>query len=130
MYVIIKREPEPLVESGVQGDLHVQVCILEEVWTVMIYSLTRFVRTHGARLFQFRKPAIFRQPQRPLIHGIPQQVRGMKRKVSTSPEPTARKAPKVGDYCFQQPVCNQNGNPIWPAPEAQLALARDFLKEW
>ena len=60
---------------------------------------------------------------------ILQQIRGMKRK-ATSPEPSARKAVKVDDYCSVQTKKGPNGDPIWPAPEEQIISARKFLREW
>jgi hypothetical protein len=98
---------------------------------LMIYRLARFVRFRVSSSIPLLCPTTLKYPQGfPIQKRIPLRVRGMKRKASSSPEPTARKAAKVGDYCAEQPVCNANEDPIWPAPDTQLALARDFLKEW
>ncbi|TVY42678.1 hypothetical protein LSUB1_G002736 [Lachnellula subtilissima] len=52
----------------------------------------------------------------------------MKRK-AISPEPSARKAVKVDDYCGVQTKKGPSGDPIWPAPEEQMISARKFLRE-
>lgn len=57
-------------------------------------------------------------------------TRTMKRKAADSPEPVARKAAKVGDYCYVPVARDVNGNPVWPAPDSQMSAARAFLREW
>jgi hypothetical protein len=57
------------------------------------------------------------------------QVRTMKRKAE-SPEPLARKTARGNGYCSTEQKRDSFGNPIWPAPEAQIVAARIFLVEW
>jgi hypothetical protein len=84
----------------------------------------------GIKLASLFREDLFKLPSPFRVQGFSQPVRGMKRKASSSPEPTARKEAKFGDYCYEQPICKADGDPIWPVPESQLATARDFLKEW
>jgi hypothetical protein len=43
---------------------------------------------------------------------------------------TAKSRPKVPDYCDVEPKRNENGKPIWPAPEEAMEKARALIKEW
>ncbi|PMD42435.1 DHH family protein-like protein [Hyaloscypha variabilis F] len=52
----------------------------------------------------------------------------MKRKAE-SPEPLARKTARGNGYCSTEQKRDSFGNPIWPAPEAQIVAARIFLVE-
>ncbi|KAJ9503296.1 hypothetical protein LTR99_006842 [Exophiala xenobiotica] len=42
---------------------------------------------------------------------------------------TAKPRPKVPDYCDVEPKRNENGKPIWPAPEEAMEKARALIKE-
>lgn len=37
---------------------------------------------------------------------------------------------KVRDYCDVEPVKDDAGNTIWPAPAADMEAAREFIREW
>ena len=37
---------------------------------------------------------------------------------------------KAGDYCYTETKLDEDGLPIWPAPNDQIQAAREFLKEW
>jgi hypothetical protein len=55
----------------------------------------------------------------------------MKRKAeSGGAEASARKSVKIEDYCSVQPRQDEDGNPLWPAPETHMNAARKFLEEW
>jgi hypothetical protein len=92
--------------------------------------VARFGGFCGIKLASLFRQDLFKLAPPSRAQRFAQPFRGMKRKVSSSPEPTARKEAKLGDYCYEQPICKADGDPIWPVPESQLATARDFLKEW
>ncbi|CAG8954973.1 hypothetical protein HYFRA_00008662 [Hymenoscyphus fraxineus] len=74
-------------------------------------------------------PRLFRRKYNFNINPHKLQPRhGMKRKASPTGS-SPRKVPKVEDYCSVQPKSDQNGSPIWPAPEKALKAAREFLQE-
>ncbi|EHY53722.1 hypothetical protein HRR83_003938 [Exophiala dermatitidis] len=49
--------------------------------------------------------------------------RGMKRSANGKPRP------QVPDYCDIEPQHDESGKAIWPAPQAALEQAREFIKE-
>lgn len=46
-----------------------------------------------------------------------------------SKKSATKEKPKVPDYTDVDPIKDDDGNPIWPAPEADIARARSFLRE-
>jgi hypothetical protein len=54
----------------------------------------------------------------------PNGERGMKKSSTSKPRP------KVPDYCDVEPRRDAQGRIIWPAPEADMEQAREFIREW
>lgn len=56
----------------------------------------------------------------------------MKRKAtdSSTDSKAKRQREPEADYCDIIPQKDGHGNPIWPASEQSIKLAREFLKEW
>lgn len=68
----------------------------------------------------------------PLFHcGLPEPSRrGMKRATNGSKSSTTKPKPKLPDYTDAEPLRDQDGDPIWPAPAEAIEKAREFIKEW
>ena len=63
----------------------------------------------------------------PLSH-----TRTMKRKAESTNDATKKKRrqAEVPDYCDVDPVKDEDGGIIWPAPQEAIEKARGFLREW
>ena len=49
----------------------------------------------------------------------------------TKSSPKAKKPrPEVPEYHSTPPMRDEAGEIIWPAPSAQIAVARNFIKDW
>ena len=60
------------------------------------------------------------------------QIRGMKRKATEAnlSSNAKRMREPEPDYCDAQPLKNEDGSIIWPAPMDAMESARSFLREW
>ena len=61
------------------------------------------------------------------------RTREMKRKAgptATNGVRNKRRQIEVPDYCDVEPVKDEDGSIIWPAPRQAIEEARGFLREW
>ena len=59
---------------------------------------------------------------------LKRQIRGMKRAANGKPKAVKPK-PQVPDYTDAEPLRDEQGNPVWPAPADAIDHARAFLKQ-